>query len=140
MRESEWQSRPFVQELRQNQTTAEKMLWQDLRAKRLAGYKFRRQHPIECFIVDFACLSEKLAIEIDGDTHDSDEAKVYDLKRTKHLNDLGWHVLRFSNNDIYTGTDGVIEVIFSWLKEKAIVAPPSDPFGPTSPVNGGETS
>jgi len=143
MRESEWQSRPFVQELRQNQTPAEKILWQDLRAKRLEGYKFRRQHPIECFIVDFACLSEKLAIEIDGDTHGSDEPKAYDARRTQYLNTLGWRVLRFSNQDIYSGADGVVEMIFHSLKITALEAPPSEfrVFDenalPTSPVNGG---
>ncbi|WP_034387113.1 endonuclease domain-containing protein [Hellea balneolensis] len=137
MRESEWQSRPFVQELRHNQTPAEKVLWQDLRARRLAGFKFRRQHPIDCFIVDFACLSENLAIEIDGSTHLSDEAKAYDTQRTDYLNKLGWHIMRFSNHDIHTGTDGVIEAIYLWLKGEELAAPPSERFAPTSPFKGG---
>ena len=137
MRESEWQSRPFVQELRQKQTPSKKILWQDLRARRLAGFKFRRQHPIECFIVDFACLSEKLVIEIDGETHLSEEARIYDARRTQYLNRLGWHVLRFSNSDVHSRTDGVVEVIFQWLEDAAPVAPPSERFAPTSPVNGG---
>jgi len=140
MRESEWQSRPFVQELRQNQTPEEKKLWQELRARRLAGFKFRRQHPIECFVVDFACLSEKLVIEIDGEAHAPKEAQAYDGRRTEYLNQLGWHVLRFYNDDVHHGTDGVVEMIFLWLKGEALAAPPSEPFGSTSPVNGGGRS
>ena len=143
MRESEWQSRPFVQELRQNLTRAETLLWHKLRGKRMSGYRFRRQYPIECFIVDFACLSEKLAIEIDGTSHDEEEACAYDAQRTYYLENLGWHVLRFKNDDVFDDVGEVVEAVFLYLQGLSQDAPPSEcrvleqNALPTSPVNGG---
>jgi len=69
MREREWQARKYIKSLRRNLTDAECKLWQELRGRRLQEFKFRRQHPIERYVADFACISEKLIVEIDGVTH-----------------------------------------------------------------------
>jgi len=82
MREAQWQSKGFAKDLRRAQTDAEKILWSGLRSKQLGGYRFRRQHPIESFIVDFACLKEKLIIEVDGVTHETAAEQAYDKRRT----------------------------------------------------------
>jgi len=89
MREAQWQSKGFAKELRRNQPDAEKKLWSGLRNKRLGGHRFRRQHPIDNFIVDFACLKAKFIIELDGPTHESDEQKLYDANVVfDNLNDV----------------------------------------------------
>jgi len=99
----------FARELRHPQTPAEQKVWQVLRNRQCAGYKFRRQHPIGPFIVDFYCAQTKLVIEIDGDTH-ADQIE-YDLARTEYLNQQGYRVLRFTNNDVHTNIDAVYECI-----------------------------
>ena len=88
-----------VRELRQNSTDAERRLWHFLRAKRLKGYKFRRQHIIYPFVVDFVCLERKLIIELDGGQHA--EHGHYDEKRTSYLQSKGYRVLRFWNLDVF---------------------------------------
>ena len=95
--------------LRANLTDAEKKLWSHLRRKAL-GYRFRRQHPIGPYIVDFICLEQRLIIEADGGQHNNTHA-ANDAKRTTWLNDRHYRVLRFWNNDILTNIDGVIETI-----------------------------
>ncbi len=80
-----------------------------LRARQLGGIKFRRQHPIEPYVVDFLCASAKLVIELDGESHDGRDQ--YDNRRTQHLKDLGFRVLRVTNDDVLTNLDGVIELI-----------------------------
>jgi very-short-patch-repair endonuclease len=98
--------------LRQNSTDAEIRLWSALRDRRLAGYRFRRQHPIGPFVVDFACTRHRLIVEADGGQHDDNAA---DDKRTEWLKREGWRVLRFWNNDILANTNGVIETILREL-------------------------
>ncbi|HJU15354.1 MAG TPA: endonuclease domain-containing protein [Stellaceae bacterium] len=101
-----------ARQLRQASTDAERRLWAALRDRRLAGYKFRRQHPIGGFIVDFACTQYRLVIEADGGQHASDPN---DASRTARLENEGWHVLRFWNNDILTNIDGVVDTILRAL-------------------------
>jgi very-short-patch-repair endonuclease len=96
-------------ELRQPQTPAEQRLWAALRDRRLGGYKFRRQHPIDRFIVDFFCHECSLVLEVDGDSH-ATQAE-YDQARTEWLNDRGYTVIRFTNQDIYKRFPGVQEAI-----------------------------
>jgi very-short-patch-repair endonuclease len=93
--------------LRKQQTPQEVILWSRLRRKQLE-YKFRRQHSVGLYILDFYCSSKKLAIEIDGSQHFETEAQDYDEKRTQYLNDKGIQVLRFTNADINTNIDGVL--------------------------------
>jgi very-short-patch-repair endonuclease len=98
-----------AQALRKNPTDAERNLWAHLRLRQLAGYKFRRQHPIGPYIVDFICIESMLIIEVDGGQHD--ESKCYDFKRDKWLEKKGFRVLRFWNNEVLTSIENVIEVI-----------------------------
>lgn len=97
--------------MRSAPTDAELRLWQILRAKRLAGYKFKRQLPIDSFIVDFVCLRQRLIIEADGGRH----GEAADLGRDAYLKAQGFRILRFWNNDIFTNEEGVTERILEAL-------------------------
>ncbi len=88
-------------------------MWSALRDRRLMRYKFRRQHPIGRYIVDFACTEHQLVIEVDGAQHSDNAA---DTSRTAWLEDQGWNVLRFWNNDILTNGNGVVETILRALE------------------------
>ena len=103
-----------ARKLRQDETEAERLLWAELRGRRHDGLKFRRQHPVLPYILDFAERSLKLAIEIDGATHGTDAEKAYDAARTAFLSAKGWTVMRFTNNDVYEDTDETFEAI--WRK------------------------
>ena len=101
-------------ELRNNSTPQESTLWWYLKGKNL-GVKFRRQHSIGGYILDFYCAENKLIIEIDGNIHDNFEAREYDSVRDKLFVDLGCKVLRFSNNDVDKNIVEVINKIKSHL-------------------------
>ena len=103
-------------ELRNNSTPAEKQLWRLLQQSNLGGYKFRRQHSVGSYILDFYCAEEKLAIELDGDSHFTDDAMVYDRERTAYLNALDIKVLRFLNTDVYDNLNVVGERILEEIK------------------------
>ena len=107
-------AKQIARTLRRNSTDAEIRLWSALRDRRLAGYRFRRQHPIGPFIVDFGCTRHQLIIEADGGQHADNAA---DEERTEWLQRNGWRVLRFWNNDILANTNGVIETILRELSE-----------------------
>lgn len=95
--------------LRQPQTPAEAKLWRRLRANQIAGVKFRRQHPVGPFVVDFYCASAKLLIEIDGDSHYREGHS--EKSRTAFLQQRGYRVIRFTNTDVHTNIEGVLEAI-----------------------------
>ena len=95
--------------LRKNATRVETILWSQLRAKQFEGLKFRRQQPIDEFIVDFVCFEKKLIIELDGGQHA--QAREEDRKRDKSLTEKGYTVLRFWNNEVLENLAGVLEVI-----------------------------
>lgn len=101
--------------LRQTMTLAEKVLWMRINKKQLKGYRFRRQHPISNFIVDFYCHEAKLIIEVDGSVHDVEEQKEYDMGREFELSQLGLRVIRFSNEEVINFTDGVVRKIEEML-------------------------
>lgn len=105
-------------ELRNNKTDAEKYLWYELKKNQLSGKKFRRQHSIDNFILDFYCSEEKLAIELDGEHHYEDEQKRYDEERTKYLQKVGIQVLRIKNTDVIFGRDEVVKKIESFINLK----------------------
>jgi very-short-patch-repair endonuclease len=84
--------------LRQNLTPAEKILWQALKNRQLQGLRFRSQHPIESFIVDFYCPQHRLIVELDGDIYN--QQVEYDAARTEKLNQLGYRVIRFRNQEV----------------------------------------
>jgi len=98
-----------ARELRQPQTPAEQKLWSRLRNRQLNGLKFRRQHPIDRFIIDFYCDEAKLCIEIDGDSHA--EQIEYDQARTTYLNELGYAVIRFANREVFNQCEEVLQQI-----------------------------
>ena len=112
----------LAKEMRKGYTEAEGILWKELRNEKL-GVKFRRQHPIEAYIVDFICLQEKLVIEVDGGYHETDEQKSYDEMRTKTLKAIGFEVIRFSNNEVIKNIEEVKEKIRSKLAESANDSP-----------------
>ncbi|MFT4178192.1 MAG: DUF559 domain-containing protein [Thermomonas sp.] len=114
-------------ELRQNMTEAEVRLWQALRNRRLLGMKFRRQHRIGPFFVDFVCLEMRLIVELDGSQHL--DRHGYDANRTRYLERNGFRVLRFWNDAVFNTPALVIEAISIALKSSP--HPPSAP----SPVS-----
>ena len=111
--------------LRRQQTDAERLLWSRLRDRRLNGWKFRRQFPVDRYVVDFFCADAHLILELDGGQHavrtDVDSA------RTKILETMGFFVLRFWNTDVIRNMDGVLEEILT-----ALAHSPPDPIHPDS--------
>jgi very-short-patch-repair endonuclease len=107
----------FVRKLRQEQTDAETLLWHILRTRRFCGFKFRRQYPVGDYILDFYCHSAKLAIELDGGGHNSEEQRQYDKERTKVVESAGIRVLRFWNNDVLSSLEVVVQEIYAHLTE-----------------------
>lgn len=109
---------PFLKQdarrLRAEQTEAETVLWKHIRCKQLRS-KFRRQHIIDQYIVDFVCLEKHLVIEIDGKYHTTDEQQESDRVRENHLKSLGYNVVRFSNEEVTNNIEQVIECIKNHL-------------------------
>jgi len=105
-----------AREMRHPQTPAEATLWQHLRNRNLE-FKFRRQHPIERFIIDFYCAEVKLCIEIDGDTHLEQEQVEYDSARTEVLKSIGCSVIRFMNSDVRYNINAVAQEILDICSE-----------------------
>ena len=103
--------REYARELRQRATEAEEKLWALLCNRQLKGKKFRRQHAIANYVVDFYCNESKLAIELDGNFHSEAEGKQYDKSRTAFLNDLGITVLRFWNEEVIKDPSKVLQKI-----------------------------
>ncbi len=100
--------------LRRTQTHEEQRLWYLLRDRRFARYKFRRQHPVGRYILDFACCAVRLAIELDGGQHAS-QVK-YDRSREAWLKTQGWRVIRFWNNQLWENEEAVMEAILEALE------------------------
>lgn len=98
-------------------TDAELKFWNAGRAHRLDGMSFRRQLPVAGYIVDFACPSHKIIVELDGFQHAGDAAAAYDQQRTHTFEELGWTVLRFWNEDILRDIDNVCLHIIRTVKE-----------------------
>jgi len=105
-----------AQLLRQNQTDAEKHLWRQLRNRNLADYKFRRQFPIEPYIVDFCCFSHNLVVELDGGHHNEDNQIITDKKRSNFLEEKGFVILRFWNNQVFGEIEAVLNEILLALE------------------------
>jgi very-short-patch-repair endonuclease len=105
----------FSQSNRKSPTDAEKQLWYRLRNRQLAGFKFRRQYPIDRFILDFYCLEKQLGVELDGSQHI--EAKDYDDNREAFLHSKGITVLRFWDNEVLVNTEGVLTRILEHLHQ-----------------------
>jgi very-short-patch-repair endonuclease len=97
--------------LRRRSTDAELLVWQHLRDRRLGGFKFRRQHPIGRYIVDFVCPECRLVVELDGSQHMVN--RTADAKRTRDLAQAGYRVLRFWDNDVLRSTEAVLASILA---------------------------
>jgi ATP-dependent helicase HrpA/adenine-specific DNA-methyltransferase len=103
----------FAKTMRNNATDAEYLLWQLLRAKRFMNLKFRRQHVIAPYIVDFYCHELGLVIELDGSQHGTDDAMGYDAERTKFLEALDLTVVRYWNHEILKNTERVLDDLWN---------------------------
>ncbi|WP_394833145.1 endonuclease domain-containing protein [Pendulispora rubella] len=104
----------------------ERILFRYLRAKRL-GAKWRRQHPIGPYVVDFYCHAARLVVELDGDSHGSHERRQHDLERDAWLRDQGLRILRFTNRDVMHRLEGVLEVL--WRTTLPLPCPPPEGEG-----------
>jgi len=100
-----------ARESRREMTPQERRLWARLRAKQLYGLKFRRQHPIDHFILDFYCHQHRLVVEIDGHSHAEPEQIAHDQARTERLEDQGMRVIRFTNREVDANIEAVLEQI-----------------------------
>ena len=116
--------------LRKNLTNAEQALWQQLRHRQMAGFKFRRQQPIGPYVCDFVCLEKHMVIEVDGGQHAT--AIAYDKRRDDYLRLHGYQVLRFWNNEVLQQCSSVLEVIYASLATGESLPPPWP-----SPASGG---
>lgn len=106
--------KPLARQMRRKPTLAEERLWQKLRNKQVLGFKFRRQHSIDRFIVDFYCGEAKLVIEVDGSIHQYTQEQ--DALRQKFLESLGLRVIRFANEEVFDCVEGVLESIAGELQ------------------------
>jgi very-short-patch-repair endonuclease len=118
----------MARQLRSDPTPAEQRLWDALRDRRLAGLKFRFQHPVGRFILDFYCPSEQLVIEVDGASHDGRAA--HDQARTQVLSTFGYRVLRVRNEEVLSDLPAVLSRIIAATR----LTPPESPPNPDDPV------
>jgi very-short-patch-repair endonuclease len=102
--------------LRKSQTNTEKILWGKLRNRKIFNAKFRRQHPIDRYVVDFYCEEYKLIIEVDGEIHNKKDNKEYDLIRQRTLESYGYRIIRFKNKEIDINIKKVIKEIENFIK------------------------
>lgn len=114
--------------LRKSMTKAEALLWPHLSGNQRLGFKFRRQYSVGAFVLDFYCPALKLAIELDGASHEGAEAAAYDGNRQAFIESFGIQFLRFSNAQVYTGLEGVVAAIEAKARELSEERP-----HPTSP-------
>jgi very-short-patch-repair endonuclease len=114
--------------LRKNMTLAERVLWVKLKNRDIFKVKFRRQHPVWIFIVDFYCHEYKLVIEVDGEIHNESETKEYDLGRTAEIEKFGLKVIRFTNDQILYNIDSVVIEIHKKIRE--LIPPKLEKEGP----------
>ncbi|NTF41536.1 endonuclease domain-containing protein [Rhizobium rhizogenes] len=105
--------RQFAKTMRSDATKAENMLWQALRGSQLEGFKFRRQVPIDGYIVDFVCFEVRLIIEVDGAQH---AESVRDRKRDVYFSNQGFRIMRVWNHEVVTNLDGICLTILAELK------------------------
>lgn len=107
-----------ARQLRKQATGAEKILWQVLRNRKLNNLKFRRQHPIASYIVDFYCAEVVLIVELDGSIHTIPDEKDYDVARQEDLEGMGYRVLRFTNTQVEKDMNNVLSIISNTAEEQ----------------------
>jgi len=103
--------------LRRKQTLAEEIVWQNVRNRKMLGYKFRRQYSVDYFVIDFYCPELKLALEIDGSVHNSEEAKKYDREREKYIEQFGIKFLRITNAEVLGNSNRAFAKIEERIKK-----------------------
>ena len=113
-------TRDNAKRLRREMTDAERRLWKHLRAGRLEGFKFRRQHPVPPYVLDFCCVEVGLAIELDGSQH----SEARDASRSRYLESQGWRIVRFWDNDVLNKADAVVEAIWNILPRPTLSPTP----------------
>lgn len=102
--------------LRREQTRPEAVLWTLVRGRRLSGFKFRRQVPIDRYVVDFVCMEARVIVELDGGAHDDEETQIRDLERTAILEACGYLVMRFANQAVLNDPGAVGDAIVTTLR------------------------
>jgi very-short-patch-repair endonuclease len=117
-----FQQRQFAKRLRTAQTSLETAVWRELRAKRLDGWKFKRQAPIGPYVVDFICFERRLIVEVDGPLHEAAEQRLHDARRDAFLRGAGFRVLRFGEDAILRDLARVADEI-----RDALASPSPDP-------------
>jgi very-short-patch-repair endonuclease len=130
MRDRERKSQERARELRQRMTDAEMILWSRLRQLGPVGLRFRRQHPIGPYVADFACVLQRVVIDVDGATHGSDAEVAYDKRREAYLKRRGWRLIRFWNREIYRELDRVMDVVCRFAADREV---PLRRFAPPPP-------
>jgi very-short-patch-repair endonuclease len=108
-----------ARELRKKETWAEKLMWSWLRGRRFSNYKFRRQHPIGIYCLDFFCEEARLSIELDGSGHGFPEQQRHDAERTAFLASQGIKELRFWNSHLRRNAQSIRDTIFGELQQRA---------------------
>ena len=129
--------RQSARRLRENTTVAEQILWRHLRRLDVSGSHFRRQVVIGPYIADFACLAQRLIVEVDGSQHGDEDGLHRDERRTQWLQAEGYRVIRFWNNDVMSRTDAVLEVIHNMT---AVTPPRPQEAGDPPPPGEGKSS
>lgn len=129
----------FARKLRSDATDAEALLWSCLRGRRVNDRKFRRQHPVAPYVLDFFCAEMNLAIELDGGQHNSAKGRAHDARRTAFLQSKGIETLRFTNQAMLKDTDSVLGVIWDRTRRhsEAGSAPLTQPLPATSAASSG---
>jgi very-short-patch-repair endonuclease len=115
----------LARKMRHESAPAEQKLWHCLRNRRLNGFKFRRQHPVDRYVADFYCAETRLIVESDGESHVGREAD--DAIRTATLNELGYAVIRYSNVDVFENIEGVLLAILKECEQRATRGPTPHP-------------
>ena len=109
--------KPLARELRNNSTNSEIKLWAYLKDKKMLGYSFNRQKPINNFIADFFCNKLKLVIELDGYSHEFEETYDKDLNKDNKLTEIGLHVIRFDDREVMNDIENVLRTIEQYIFE-----------------------
>jgi very-short-patch-repair endonuclease len=115
---TDWTTRQRAQKLRRELTEAERILWSRLKGRQLGGWQFRIQHPVSPYILDFAVVPLRIAVELDGETHSTADERRHDERRRASLEGRGWTILRFWNAEVYRNLDGVLRSISEVLPPK----------------------
>jgi len=120
----------FARSMRKQPTEAEDFLWQNLRNRKLNNWKFRRQQHLEGFIVDFYCDQLKLIVEVDGEIHNTKEQRQFDQFRTQYLQEFGYKIIRFENEQVLKNISNVLKEISTSAQERSDLNPSPSPLSP----------